>query len=59
MIGAFLLGVTPTMHDFWRQADPQAKMNDHINFMKNLGLLGGAALAAAVPEPWPASVGNR
>ena len=28
-------------------------------FMKNLALLGGAPLAAAVPEPWPLSVGNH
>jgi putative oxidoreductase len=59
MIGAFLLGVTPTMHDFWRQDDPQAKMHDQVDFMKNLALIGGAALAAAVPEPWPVSAGNH
>lgn len=27
--------------------------------MKNLALLGGASLVAAVPEPWPLSVGNH
>ena len=59
MIGAFLLGVTPAMHDFWRQQDPQAKMNEEINFSKNVALLGGAALAAAVAGPWPASLGNH
>jgi uncharacterized membrane protein YphA (DoxX/SURF4 family) len=36
----FLLGVTPTMHKFWADTDPQAKMNNHIQFMKNLALLG-------------------
>ena len=59
MIGAFLLGVTPTMHDFWKQEDPQAKMNEQVHFMKNLALIGGASLAAAVPEPWPVSAGNQ
>lgn len=59
MIGAFLLGVTPAMHGFWRQEDPQARMNEQIHFMKNLALIGGASLAAAVPEPWPVSVGNH
>jgi uncharacterized membrane protein YphA (DoxX/SURF4 family) len=59
MIGAFLLGVTPAMHNFWAQTDPQSKMNEHVHFLKNVALLGGASLAAAVPEPWPASVGNH
>jgi predicted outer membrane repeat protein len=31
-------------------------MNEQINFSKNLALLGGALIASAVPEPWPASV---
>jgi putative oxidoreductase len=59
MIGAFLLGVTPAMHDFWRQDDPQARMNDQVHFTKNLALIGGASLAAAVPGPWPVSAGNH
>jgi uncharacterized membrane protein YphA (DoxX/SURF4 family) len=56
LIGAFLLGVTPKMHDFWNVQDPQQRMGEQINFSKNLALLGGALIAAAVPEPWPASV---
>lgn len=56
LIGAFLLGVTPKMHDFWTVEDPQQRMGEQINFMKNLALLGGALMAAAMPEPWPASV---
>jgi len=59
MITAFLLGVTPKMHDFWSETDPKEKMHNQVNFMKNAALLGGAALAAAVPEPWPVSLGNR
>lgn len=54
LIGAFLLGVTPRMHDFWNVQDPQQRMGEQINFGKNLGLLGGALIAASVPEPWPA-----
>lgn len=46
MIGAFLLGVTTTMHD-------------QAHFMKNLALIGGASLAAAIPGPWPVSAGNH
>ena len=59
LIGAFLLGVSPAMHDFWNRVDPQAKMNDKVQFLKNMALIGGASLAAAVPEPWPASAGNH
>lgn len=44
------------MHDFWRVQDAQQRMGEQVNFFKNLALLGGAALAAAIPEPWPASV---
>ena len=26
-----------------------------VNFTKNIALIGGAAFAAAIPEPWPGS----
>jgi putative oxidoreductase len=52
----FLLGVSPVMHDFWKQEDPAQRMNDMINFSKNLALLGGALALMGVEEPWPASV---
>ena len=58
MIGAFLSGVTPSIHDFWTQEDPR-RMNEHTHFLKNLALIGGAALAAAIPEPWRVSAGNH
>ena len=46
MAAAFLIGVTPIMHDFWRATDPNQKMNDTVHFAKNVALLG-AALALA------------
>jgi putative oxidoreductase len=52
----FLAGVSPVMHDFWRVEDPNQRMNDMINFSKNLALLGGALALTGVEEPWPASV---
>ena len=54
LIATFLLGVTPRMHDFWRIEDGERRMQEMVNFTKNVALIGGAALAAAVPEPWPA-----
>lgn len=59
LIAAFLLGVTPKMHAFWEIEDDQQRMQEFVNFTKNLALVGGAALAAAVPEPWPVSLHSR
>ena len=56
MIVLFLLVVTPVMHDFWNAPDQQARMGEFANFLKNVGLLGGAGIALAIPEPWPGSV---
>jgi putative oxidoreductase len=52
----FLAGVSPIMHDFWKAEDPQQRMNDEINFFKNMALVGGAVALAGVEEPWPVSV---
>ncbi len=55
-IAGFLTGVSPVMHDFWKAEDPNQRMNDLINFSKNMALLGGALALMGVEEPWPASV---
>ncbi|HEY3972471.1 MAG TPA: DoxX family protein [Candidatus Sulfotelmatobacter sp.] len=52
----FLAGVSPVMHDFWHSEDPEQRMNDMINFTKNLALAGGALALLGVDEPWEASV---
>jgi putative oxidoreductase len=52
----FLAGVSPVMHDFWKQEDPNQKQNEMINFAKNLALAGGALALMGVDEPWEASV---
>lgn len=44
LIIVFLLGVTFKMHAYWADADPMQKMNDQINFYKNLALLGAALM---------------
>ena len=56
LVSGFLLGVTPVMHAFWQHEDPQQRMNELVHFSKNVAMLGGAMLAAAVPEPWPIAV---
>jgi len=54
-IVGFLAAVSPIMHDFWNE-DAEQRMNDMINFTKNLALVGGATALMAVEEPWPASI---
>jgi uncharacterized membrane protein YphA (DoxX/SURF4 family) len=56
LISGFLLGVTPVMHAFWQHEDPEQKTNEMIHFSKNVAMLGGAMMAAAVPEPWPVAI---
>lgn len=55
LITTFLAGVSPKMHAFWSESDPQQRQAEMVNFLKNMALIGGAMLAAAEPEPWPYS----
>jgi uncharacterized membrane protein YphA (DoxX/SURF4 family) len=55
-IAGFLAGVSPVMHDFWRINEPSQRMNEMINFSKNMALLGSALALMGVDEPWPASI---
>lgn len=52
----FLAGVTPVMHDFWRNEDPNERQVNQINFLKNMALAGGALALLGVEEPWEASI---
>ena len=52
----FLAGVSPVMHDFWRNEDPNERMQNMTNFAKNLALAGGALALMGVEEPWEATV---
>ena len=57
-IAIFLIGVTPTMHNFWAESGA-ARTADMGHFMKNMALLGGTLMFSAVPRPWPASIEER
>jgi len=59
LITAFLAGVSPQMHAFWKESDPQQRQGEMVNFMKNVALVGAALLAAGSRQPWPAAVGQR
>jgi len=54
----FLLGVSFNMHNFWTVQDPQMKMGEMVNFMKNMGLLGLLLMLLAIPQPWPMGLGR-
>jgi putative oxidoreductase len=53
LISAFLLGVSPQMHAFWKERDGQQRIHEMVNFTKNMALVGASLLAAGRPEPWP------
>jgi putative oxidoreductase len=52
----FLGTVSPIMHDFWNQDDPQTRQNEIAHFGKNMALLGAALALAGTAKPWPASL---
>jgi uncharacterized membrane protein YphA (DoxX/SURF4 family) len=52
LITTFLAGVSPKMHAFWKDDNPQERMSDIVNFTKNMALIGGALLAAGSSESW-------
>src|SRR5262249_41142259 len=54
----FLLPVTFAMHNFWAESGAE-RLNDLINFTKNIGQMGGALMLVAIPRPWPYSVETR
>lgn len=43
----FLLPVTFVMHAPWKVQDPQAKMGETVNFMKNIALVGAVLILLA------------
>lgn len=59
LITAFLAGVSPRIHAFWKETDPQQRLAEMTNFTKNMALIGGSCFAAARPEPWPLSAAFR
>jgi putative oxidoreductase len=62
MLVVFLVPVTLMMHRFWGVGDAQLAMMQRVQFLKNVGLLGGALMLAyfgAGPISVDALVGTR
>ncbi len=53
LIAIFLIIVSFRIHNFWAITDPNMKMGDMVNFLKNMALLGAALMFLALPTPWP------
>lgn len=51
LLAVFLLGVTPVMHDFWSDEDPQQKANNRVHLLKNTALLGSVLMLMG-SYPW-------
>lgn len=56
LLVAFLIPVSLMMHNFWKIEDPQLRMTDKINFIKNMALVGAILMLLALPSPWPLSL---
>ena len=56
LLSIFLVGVTFQMHKYWTVAEPMQRMGEHVNFYKNLALLGAVLLLLFIPEPWEMSL---
>ena len=56
LVSAFLIPVTLLMHQYWKHTDPMMRINDQVNFMKNVAILGAAWTLLMLPQPWPASL---
>ena len=48
VIAVLLIVMALKMHDFWAQADAQAKQTEMISFLKNLSMTGGALFIFAI-----------
>ncbi|MEK7169696.1 MAG: DoxX family membrane protein [Patescibacteria group bacterium] len=48
----FLVPVTFKMHAFWKETDPNARMQELLHFYKNLALIGAILMLYAISVPW-------
>jgi uncharacterized membrane protein YphA (DoxX/SURF4 family) len=52
----FLVPVSFLMHNYWVETDMMQRINQRVNFQKNIALLGAALMMLMIPKPWPLSV---
>ena len=54
----FLAAVTFPMHNFW-DLSGAARVNEMVNFTKNIALAGATIMLVAIPQPWRYSLETR
>ena len=53
VLAATVVPTTLAAHAFWQEQDPEVRAQQRVQFLKNLGLLGGLLLAAVDTEGRP------
>lgn len=53
VLAATIVPTTIVAHAFWNEQDPKVRAEQQVQFLKNLGLLGGLLLAAVDTEGRP------
>jgi putative oxidoreductase len=53
-----LLDLSIGIHNFWSVQEPQARMQEQVQFMKNVALLGFVLMTLVIPRPWIFSIGH-
>lgn len=53
LLAGSLVPTTLAAHPFWNESDPQKRAQQRVQFLKNLGLLGGLLLAAVDTDGRP------
>lgn len=48
----FLIPTSFMMHNFWSVTDPQAKMGEQVNFLKNMAILGAVVMMLGMTVKW-------
>jgi uncharacterized membrane protein YphA (DoxX/SURF4 family) len=48
----FLGPVTFLMHNYWVEEDMMQRINQRVNFQKNIALLGAALMMLMIERPW-------
>ncbi len=59
ILAGSLVPTTASGHQFWNEADPVARKNQLIHFLKNLSMIGGLLMATLDPDPHKKFIGRR
>ncbi|MFC5678024.1 DoxX family protein [Aeromicrobium endophyticum] len=59
VLAATLPPTTVAGHSYWNEADPAARTNQRIHFLKNLSMTGGLLMATLDPDPHKKFIGRR